>query len=80
MGCVLYALVVAVLTTVVLSSDANARAMSERLEAISSYIKVRRCTRGMPLPKSLVFFFTAPKTFAGGRGRSGSWRRLLELS
>jgi len=40
-GCVIYALIVAILTTVVMSSDANARAMSERLDAISSYVKAR---------------------------------------
>lgn len=37
-GCVMYALVVATLTSVIMSKDANARAMSEKLENIRSYV------------------------------------------
>jgi hypothetical protein len=40
-GCVMYALIVAVLTSAIMSSDANARAIATRLEAVTSYIKAR---------------------------------------
>jgi len=40
-GCVMYALIVAVLTSAIMTSDANARAIATRLEAVTSYIKAR---------------------------------------
>jgi len=40
-GCVMYALIVATLTTVIMNKDANARAMCEKLGAVSSYVRHR---------------------------------------
>jgi hypothetical protein len=37
-GCVMYALIVATLTSVIMTKDANKRAMSEKLGNISSYV------------------------------------------
>jgi len=41
-GCVTYALIVATLTSVIMSKDANARKTSEQLADISSYVTYRR--------------------------------------
>ena len=41
-GC-LYALIIAYLTTVAMTQDANRRLIGERLDSVNSYVKNRRC-------------------------------------